>query len=120
MKSYQLDGYNFLLRCCDDEQLRGGILADEMGLGKTGMSYACRIKLERLANILFFFSVQTLYLLVEISRRDPQMPILVVAPDGSMVNQWIRETSKFTQNFAVKVCTVSDVYELLLISLCSL
>lgn len=70
LRAYQKKGLAWLHFLCENEI--GGILADDMGLGKT---------------------IQILALLS--SRKNPQNPILVVAPK-SLIFNWIKEAEKFT------------------------
>jgi len=71
LKSYQVDGFRWLVRAALQE--RGALLADEMGLGKT---------------------VQVLALLSALKEAGKEGPVLVVAP-ASLLENWAEEADKF-------------------------
>ena len=80
MRPYQVQGFRWLAllyRCH-----LGGILADDMGLGKT---------------------LQTLALIVH---AQAELPFLVVAPT-SVVDNWAKESAKFTPDLDVRVVSES-------------
>ena len=81
LRPYQQDGLDWLTFLWDSEL--GGILADDMGLGKT---------------------VQTLALIAEATRQNPDARFLVVAPT-SVVANWAAEAGKFVPGLPVVTVT---------------
>lgn len=76
LRAYQQEGYEWMIRLYHWK--KGACLADDMGLGKT---------------------VQTLAALLKLA---PHGPTLVVAPT-SLVNNWQRESQKFTPELRVRI-----------------
>ncbi|KAK6486794.1 chromodomain-helicase-DNA-binding protein 1-like [Huso huso] len=82
LRSYQLDGLNWLVQCFNNQH--GCILGDEMGLGKT---------------------CQTISLLVyAVGSLNEKGPFLILSP-LSVVSNWKEELERFAPNLSVVVCT---------------
>ena len=81
LRSYQLEGFRWMQFLV--KHRLNGILADDMGLGKT---------LQTIAHILA----------EKDSGRDTSLPSLVIAPTSVVMN-WQREISKFTEGLSVLV-----------------
>ncbi|MGH0142092.1 UNVERIFIED_CONTAM: hypothetical protein FKN15_023028 [Acipenser sinensis] len=82
LRSYQLDGLNWLVQCFNNQH--GCILGDEMGLGKT---------------------CQTISLLVyAVGSLNEKGPFLILSP-LSVVSNWKEELERFAPSLSVVVCT---------------